>query len=125
MTSVCILVGSMAISGGTYVIVQHACYLHEKGFSVTLAVQEPFSHETLRWHDGIKRIRCIAYSVAQQETFDLVIATWWKTALTLTDFDAPRYAYFVQSIESKFYAEDEIPLRRLVNSTYELPVSLP
>ena len=123
MTAICILVGSMAISGGTYVIVQHASYLHDHGFSVTLAVQEPFTDETLRWHDGIKNIRCIAYSVAQQETFDLVIATWWKTALTLTDFDAPRYAYFVQSIESKFYAEEEVPLRRLVDSTYELPVN--
>lgn len=118
---ICFLVGSMAISGGTYVIVQHAAYLHDQGYDVTLAVQEPFTAQTLAWHDQASRLRCVPIEAAQSETFDLVIATWWKTAFELRHFNAPRYAYFVQSIESRFYPDTEAPLRTLVDATYQLP----
>ncbi len=118
---ICFLVGSMAISGGTYVIVQHAAYLHDNGYDITLAVQEPFTVQTLAWHDHASRLRCVPIEAARSETFDLVIATWWKTALELRHFNAPRYAYFVQSIESRFYPADEVPLRKLVDATYQLP----
>lgn len=120
---ICFLVGSMAISGGTYVIVQHAYWLQEAGHDVTLAVQEPFTAETLAWHDRAPRLRCIPFCEGMTETFDLVIATWWKTALELAAFNAPRYAYFVQSIESRFYPAAEVPLRTLVDATYRLPVA--
>lgn len=113
----------MAISGGTYVIVQHASHLHDHGFEVTLAVQEPFTSETLRWHDRVGRLRCVPIAEARTEQFDLVVATWWKTALELHEFEASAYGYFVQSIESRFYPEHELPLRALVDSTYRLPVS--
>lgn len=113
----------MGISGGTNVIVQHASYLHRMGHDVTLAVQERFTDDTLRWHDRAGELRCLPIEEAQKETFDLVIATWWKTALVLATFDAPRYAYFVQSIESRFYPQYEQPLRNLVDATYRLPVS--
>ena len=120
---ICFLVGSIALSGGTYVIVQHASYLQDRGFDVTLAVQHPFDADTLAWHDAGRRLRCVPISVAYQESFDLVIATWWKTALELAAFKTPRHAYFVQSIESRFYPEQERPLRALVDATYHLPVS--
>jgi len=118
---ICFLVGSMAISGGTYVIVQHAAYLHDRGYDVTLAVQEAFTKQTLAWHDRTSQLRCVPIDVAKSETFDLVIATWWKTALELRHFNAPRHAYFVQSIESRFYPATEVPLRALVDATYQLP----
>ena len=120
---ICILVGSMAISGGTYVIVQHAAYLHDSGYEVTLAVQEPFTFQTLTWHDLTAKLRCIPIEEAKSETFELVVATWWKTALELHQFNSSRYAYFVQSIESRFYPAVEEPLRALVDSTYQLPAS--
>lgn len=113
----------MAISGGTYVIIQHATYLHDQGYDVTLAVQEPFTAQTLAWHDRASRLRCVQIDVAKAEAFDLIIATWWKTAFELQHFNSPRYAYFVQSIESRFYPETEAPLRALVNATYRLPVT--
>jgi glycosyltransferase involved in cell wall biosynthesis len=118
---ICFLVGSMNISGGTYVIVQHASHLRKVGHEVTLAVQEPFTNETLRWHDEAPKLRCVPIAAAKEERFDLVIATWWKTAFELADFDAGRYAYFVQSIESRFYPESELPLRGLVDATYHMP----
>ncbi|WP_244158458.1 glycosyltransferase [Caballeronia fortuita] len=112
----------MTISGGTYVIVQHASYLRDHSYDVTLAVQEPFTAATLAWHNEASRLHCVPIEDAKRERFDLVIATWWKTALELPAFDADRYAYFVQSIESRFYPEVEVPLRALVDSTYRLPV---
>ncbi|VVQ16118.1 glycosyltransferase [Pseudomonas fluorescens] len=119
---VCFVVGSMAISGGTYVIIQHASYLRERGHSVTLAVQEPFTADTLAWHDEAPKLRCLPIDDAKKESFDLVIATWWKTVFELCNFDARRYGYFVQSIESRFYPESERPLRALVDSTYDFPI---
>nr|VFK11752.1 MAG: Glycosyltransferase involved in cell wall bisynthesis [Candidatus Kentron sp. LPFa] len=119
---VCFLVGSVALSGGTYVIFQHAGYLHEQGYDVTLAVQEPFDASTFTWHDQAGKLRIIPFLQAQNESFDLVIATWWRTSLDLPAFKADRYAYFVQSIESRFYSERERSLRALVDATYDLPV---
>lgn len=119
---VCFLIGSLGISGGTYVIVQHASYLHDKGFDVTLAVQEPFTQEALQWHDQMQKLRCVPIDEAKSSIFDLVIATWWKTVFDLESFNALRYAYFVQSIESRFYNEKELPLMALVDSTYRLPI---
>ena len=104
-------------------IVQHASYLQRAGHQVTLAVQEPFNDSTLRWHDEAPKLRCLPIAEAKAETFDLVIATWWKTALEMADFDAGRYVYFVQSVESRFYPESEVPLRALVDSTYHLPLN--
>jgi hypothetical protein len=95
----------------------------KKGLSLYLKKQEAFTNETLVWHDEANLLRCIPIQVAKSLHFDLVIATWWKTALELPDFSAPRYAYFVQSIESRFYSSDEAPLRQLVDETYRLPVS--
>jgi glycosyltransferase involved in cell wall biosynthesis len=120
---VCFLVGSVALSGGTYVIFQHASYLRRQGYDVSLAVQHAFDAQTVAWHDEGPRLRCVPIEQAYAEPFDLVVATWWKTALELGAFNTPRHAYFVQSIESRFYPEQERPLRSLVEATYEMPVS--
>lgn len=120
---ICFLVGSIGISGGTYVIFQHAYYLQQAGHTVTLAVQEPFTAEMLGWHDKADLLECVPFLLAQHHHFDVVIATWWKTALVLHNFIADRYAYFVQSIESRFYPESHQALRKLVESTYHLPVN--
>lgn len=52
---------------------------------------------------------------------NIVIAMWWKTSLKLRHFNALRHAYFVQSIESRFYPATVVPLRVLVDATYRLP----
>lgn len=119
---ICFLVGSVAISGGTYVILQHAAHLRRQGHKVTLAIQEPFTRDTLAWHDEAEGLECIPFADGQKTSYDVVIATWWKTALEIASFSADHYAYFVQSIESRFYATHELPLRQLVNRTYEMPL---
>lgn len=119
---ICFLVGSVAISGGTYVILQHAAHLRRQGHEVTLAIQEPFTRETLAWHDEAEGLECVPFGDGQKRRYDVVIATWWKTALEIAAFAADHHAYFVQSIESRFYPRHEEPLRQLVDRTYELPL---
>jgi glycosyltransferase involved in cell wall biosynthesis len=119
---ICFLVGSASISGGTYVILQHAAHLQRAGHKVTLAIQEPFTRASLAWHDEAERLECVAFRDAKNFAYDVVIATWWKTALDIGSFVAEHRGYFVQSIESRFYPPNEQPLRQLVNRTYTLPV---
>jgi hypothetical protein len=121
---ICFLVGSVDISGGTYVIFQHAAYLQANGQEVTIAVQNPFTEDMLAWHPLHRCLKILPFEEAQAAAFDLVIATWWKTALELHQFQGRKYGYFVQSIESRFYQQNEIPLRDLVESTYALPVAV-
>ncbi len=119
---ICFLIGSADVSGGTYVINQHAAWLQKKGHEVTIAPQFPITEKTLDWHPAAQTIRHIPLNEATAERFDLVIATWWKTALELARFEATQYAYFVQSIESRFYDGDKTPLRALVDATYGLDI---
>ena len=117
------ILGSLAISGGHYVVLQHAEHALAAGHEVTLAVLYRGSHEHVSWHPSLATLK-IAYlddlHDVQSESFDIAIATYWRTALELYRFKARQYAYFVQSIESRFYDESQVRMRRLVDQTYEL-----
>ena len=56
--------------------------------------------------------------------FDLAIATWWRTFFDLWKVQADRYAYFVQSIESRFYPLEERVVRAAVDATYDAPLGI-
>ena len=75
---ICFLIGSVAISGGAYVVFQHASYLSEAGYEVVVAAQDPFDGQTHSWHPLACRLRIIPFELAERETFDLVIATWCR-----------------------------------------------
>lgn len=119
---IAIALGSPDISGGTYVIFQHADFLASTGHDVTIFTRQRLSPDSARWHPAYRRLRLREWiDVAQcVERFDLAIATWWRTVFDVHEIPARRYAYFVQSIESRFYPEFEKPLRQLVESTYQL-----
>jgi glycosyltransferase involved in cell wall biosynthesis len=114
--------GSVDISGGSYVIYQHALFIKRKGHDVTIVALYPYNLRQLTWHPETHELRFLSIEQVGEERFDLAIATWWKTALELHRLNATQYAYFVQSIESRFYPENEEPLRNLVDSTYTLPI---
>lgn len=114
------LLGSPDISGGTYVIFEHATRLAAHGIDVTVVTEEPCPPSRLAWHPAASRLRFMHPDEASLEIWDVVLATWWKTVLWMTRLSARRYGYFVQSIESRFYPEDEVPLRHLVEGTYRL-----
>jgi glycosyltransferase involved in cell wall biosynthesis len=58
---------------------------------------------------------------AREERFDIAIATWWETTAALYELDAARRAYFVQSLEDRFYLPDD-PQRLGAAITQDLPL---
>jgi len=118
------LLGSPDISGGTYVIFEHAIRSKKYGYDVSIITNEVINQNRLDWHPESKILDWLTYDELETKEFDVVISTWWQTIFSMHKVNAKSYIYFVQSIESKFYPEYEVALRRLVESTYslELPV---
>ena len=118
------LLGSPDISGGTYVIFEHAIRAKKYGYDINIITNEKIDQSRLNWHPESKILTWLTYDEINEEIFDVVIATWWQTIFSIHKVNAKCYMYFVQSIESKFYPNYEVALRRLVESTYslELPV---
>jgi glycosyltransferase involved in cell wall biosynthesis len=123
---ICILIGSPFISGGTYVIFQHALHMKlVKGWEVDIVGLEAATTENTKWHpDAQKHLVFKTFEEVETERYDLVMITWWKTAFELYRVRGKKYVYFVQSIESWFYPAEEIPLRKLVDDTYthQIPI---
>ena len=114
--------GSADISGGSYVIFEHALHLMNRGWEVTIVTLTPVSEITNRWHPALDRLHFSTFENVAGTRFDLAVATWWKTVYELEHIDANQYCYFVQSIESWFYPDEDAAVRNLVNSTYLLPL---
>lgn len=124
--SVVFLVGSSGISGGTYVILQHAQWLVDHGWEVTLAVKFP-DQGAGKWHPALDRMAIVGIDeAADGREYDLAIATWWPTVYHLPDFHARHYAYLVQSVESRFYADlpDERWAQPLAELTYTFGIPI-
>lgn len=116
------LLGSPDISGGTYVIFEHAIRMFKYGYDISIITDDKFDKSRLNWHSEAKELTWLDYRDIKGIEFDIAIATWWKTVFRLHEVQAKSYIYFVQSIESKFYPDYEVPLKRLVESTYSLPL---
>jgi len=128
MRKIAFLLGGVEISGGINVIFQHAMQLAEKGYDISFITNRQVYPEDIKWHpiyNYIKqkencRISWYTYNELGSISFDIAIATWWRTFFNLWKVNAASYLYFVQSIESRFYSAQEVALRSVVDSTYEL-----
>jgi len=118
------LLGSPDISGGTYVIFEHAIRMFKFGYDISIVTDDKFDTSRLNWHPEVKKLVWLDYNDIKAIEFDVAIATWWKTVFRLHEVKAKSYVYFVQSIESKFYPDYELPLKQLVESTYSLPLQV-
>jgi glycosyltransferase involved in cell wall biosynthesis len=122
------LIGSPDISGGSSVIFEHALRLVAYGHKVTLITEIPLNRDKreLHWHKRAQTLEWLSFDQVKERqiSFDIVIATWWRTFYELCKVKSLQYAYFVQSIESKFYDSIEKPLCKLVESTYALDVPI-
>ncbi len=122
------LIGSPDISGGSFVIFEHALRLVKYGHKVVMITETPLSKDKkeLHWHKRAQTLEWISFGQVEnnQMNFDITIATWWRTFYELYKVKSLQYAYFVQSIESKFYDSIEKPLCKLVESTYALDVPI-
>ena len=119
---VCFVLNDIALSGGIGVVVEHAHQLADRhGFDVTVATTKP---ELEPWtHRRLADITCVTVDEAQHEHYDVAVATLWSTCYRLFDIPAERYAYFVQSMEDRFFEPDAPAERVLAAITHALPVS--
>jgi hypothetical protein len=117
------------ISGGFNVIFRHAMGLASGGITVAIVCKTPITEAHLSWHAIAEmadhpNLLWLNHDDASSHRFDLAIATWWGTFFDLWKVQADRYAYFVQSIESRFYPLEEQSVRAAVDATYDAPLGV-
>lgn len=110
--------GSPKIGGGTNVIFEHAGRLAELGEEVYIVNDKKVKYKDCAWHSKAHLLKFITYKDCKNLKFDIAIATWWQTVYKLYNINANKYIYFVQSIESKFYKNNELSLKTFAELTY-------
>jgi len=109
-----------SISGGANAVIEHASGLRRRGHDVTLISLQPFPAQRPDWHPGLAELELSNLGSAVKHKFDFIFATWWTTYFELWRFESTTYAYFNQSLESRFYVER--PPKLLNRLTYSLPL---
>jgi glycosyltransferase involved in cell wall biosynthesis len=120
---VAFLVNDLQLSGGVGVVINHARRLSElDGWNVTLVLVR--AEEGPSWHgyEQLPHLHVRSREDALGERYDVAVATWWETTFTLFELRAERHAYFVQSLEDRFYRHDEAE-RLGAALTLDLPVA--
>lgn len=116
------LLGDAGISGGTNVILEHALAMRAVGHRVTLVTPRPVADRDLAWKPGAANLARGTAAGLRGQRFDLALATWWRSAYDLAELEAEACAYFVQSIESRFFANEHPRRQALARASYELPL---
>jgi glycosyltransferase involved in cell wall biosynthesis len=117
------LVNDLQLSGGVGVVIQHARRLSlMDDWDVTLVLVREDEGPSWRGYQHLPDLHVRSRREATADHFDVAVATWWETTLTLFDMAADRYAYFVQSLEDRFYRYDEAG-RLGATATIDLPVA--
>ena len=119
---VAFLMGSHDISGGSNVIFEHAAGLVARGHRVAIVTAEPVDPSQLAWHARARSLTFLDHAACQGRVFDVAVATWWRTVFDLPRVPARRYAYFVQSIETRFAEASDAESRALIDFGYRLPL---
>ena len=99
------LLGSPEISGGTYVIYEHGARLKRAGYNVYMITEDEVAEQRYGWHPDARTLGWLSLEQAGHKSFDLIFATYWKSPFLLSRLKSGHYAYFVQSIESRFFGE--------------------
>jgi glycosyltransferase involved in cell wall biosynthesis len=99
------------------------------GVTVAIVCKTPVTAARLGWHPIAEmanhpNLLWLDHNEASAHRFDLAIATWWDTFFDLWKVQADRYAYFVQSIESRFYPLEARAIRAAVDATYDAPLGI-
>lgn len=109
------------ISGGLYVVYQHAHFLEARGHEVDLIFASTSHGLAVTSFPGFSLpTQSLHEARRAQKRYDLVIATWWATFYDLFSLNAERRAYFIQSDERRFYAAGDARIP-WVELTYRYP----
>ena len=113
------LVPSLRLSGGLNVVMEHGSRLaRDHDMDVTMVITH--HPDEVPWtYDGLDDVSVRTLADAAGEPFDLVIATWWDTVTHLHRLPSKQYAYFVQSLEDRFFGPAD-PQGVLAGLTYRL-----
>ena len=119
---VAFLVNDLQLSGGVGVVIEHARRLaHDHGFEVSLVVVR--EQEEPHWkYEQLAEVEVLTREEAVGRPFDIAVATWWETTFSLFQMQAERYAYFIQSLEDRFYKREDAE-RIGASMTLDLPVA--
>ena len=119
---VAFVVNDLQLSGGIGVVVAHARQLVEHhDFDVTLVLAR--EQEAPHWkYDTLEHLHVASLADAHEDRFDIAIGTWWETMFSLFTIPADRYAFFVQSLEDRFYLP-MVAERHFAPYVLDLPVS--
>jgi glycosyltransferase involved in cell wall biosynthesis len=100
---VAFLLPDFTLSGGAGIVVEHARRLtHDHGMDVVLVPVR--GRSDAEWsYAGLREVRTATLEEAAREQFDIAVATWWETAMSLFALDAKRHAYFLQLLEDSHY----------------------
>lgn len=102
-------------------MVEHASQLAKRhGFDVTLAMTRAQEQEDWSFR-GLEHLHVLPVDHAREHRYDVAVATWWETTSQLFTLPAARYAYFVQSLEDRFYEPGD-PRRIGASLSHALPV---
>lgn len=93
------LIPGCGISGGIAVVCQHANRLLNHGYDVLLITED--IHREINWFPN-QKVEIIGIDEVPTN-LDILVATGWSTAYTISNIPAKRKVYFVQSDESRFY----------------------
>ncbi len=120
---VAFLLNDLQLSGGVGVVVQHAARLSAlDDWDVTLVLVREDEAPSWRGYEYLEHLHVRSRADALTERYDVAVATWWETTFTLFELSADRYAYFVQSLEDRFYLYDQAE-RLGAALTLDLPVA--
>ena len=110
------------LSGGIGTVAEHARRLKfDHGFDVSLVLDREMPGQ---WtYEQLEGVPVLPLAEAQAQAFDVVVATWWETTYALFTLESARYAYFVQSLEDRFFPKEHLPQQIAAGQTYGLPVS--
>lgn len=100
-TRILFAMGSLSISGGSNLIFQYAAALKQAGATVFIGFMLG-KEEDINWHPLASEFTVAPLGTYVKESFDLGIATWWRTVSPVAQIQCARYLYFVQALESKF-----------------------
>ena len=121
--NVAFLVNDLQLSGGVGIVVQHAQRLSSlEGWDVTLVLARLDEGPSWHGYEHLTHLHVRSRQEALVERYDIAVATWWETTFTLFELRAERYAYYVQSLEDRFYHYDESG-RLGAALTIDLPVA--
>jgi glycosyltransferase involved in cell wall biosynthesis len=100
---VAFLLQDLQLAGGVGVVVEHASQLASRhGFDVTLALTRTQDEPDWSFR-GLDALHVVPIEKVRGKRYDVAVATWWETTSHLFDVDAERHAWFVQSLEDRFY----------------------